>query len=104
MAAKLKPVPDLPGVWRPEQVPQPGTFVFIAGVSAYRHLDGSKDSLTLGQLAVSALTAYQVFRYFDEAYRHRTAPIAEVTLLLAPTAREQQLFDTQPDYPITRQT
>jgi hypothetical protein len=104
MAAKLRPVPDLPGVWRPEDVPQPGTYAFIVGVSAYRYLDGSEKSLTLGQLAVSALTAYHVFRYFADAYRHRTAPIAEVTLLLAPSAQEQHLFDSQPDYPITCET
>ena len=96
MASKLKPVPDLLGVWRPEQVPQPGTFVFIAGVSAYRYLDGSKDSLTLGQLSVSALTAHQIFRYFDEAYRHRTAALAEVTLLLAPTIRGRRACSTTP--------
>jgi hypothetical protein len=102
--ARLKPVGDLPGVWRPEQTQQPGTYAFIAGVSAYRYLDGSAASLTLGQLAVSALTAFQVFRYFAHSYRHRTAPIAEVTLMLAPTAAEQALFDSQPDYPITQQT
>jgi len=85
-------------------MPEPGTFAFIVGVSKYKYLDGSKESLTLGQLAVSALTAYQLFRYFAESYRHRIAPIAEVTLLLSPTAHEQKLFDTQSDYPITPQT
>src|SRR5215471_3774673 len=104
MAARLRPVPDLPGVWRPEDVPQPGTYAFIVGVSAYPRLDGSKESLTLDQLAVSALTGYHVFRYFADTYRHRKAPIAEVTLMLAPTAQEQQLFDTQPDYPMTPQS
>ena len=56
-----------PGLWvNPAwQAGTPGTFAVIIGVSAYPHLVGGEaevsETFGLGQLRVSALTAYEVF-------------------------------------------
>ncbi len=75
--------------WKPTD---PGTFAVIIGVSRYRHLTGGDDpapeSYDLGQLAVSALTAFEVFRWLTDAYFVEKAPLAKCWLLLGPTAAE----------------
>jgi hypothetical protein len=67
---------------------EPGTFAVIIGVSAYAHLTGRADTYELGQLHVSALTAYRFFCWLRDSYRHPDKPLARCWLLLAPTERE----------------
>jgi hypothetical protein len=86
--------------WRPGT---PGTFAVIIGVSRYRHLKGGTaptdpqgkawiaEAAELGQLHVSAVTAFQTFNWLAGQYRH-DAPLARCWLLLAPTALEEPLL------------
>ena len=67
---------------------QPGTFAVVIGVSRYTFLDGSANSYELGQLHVSALTAYRFFCWLRDRYTHSAKPLARVWLLLSPTAKE----------------
>jgi len=67
-----------------------GTFAVIIGVSRYAHLDGSVQSYGLGQLYVSALTAYQFFTWLRDEYSMASCPLAECWLLLAPADAESQ--------------
>lgn len=94
MSAPLQPDPATPGLWHdPTWLPgDPGAFAVVAGVSAYRHLDGgpapAPDTYGLGQLQVSALTAYRFFLWLRDAYRfERCAPV-RCWLLLSPTQAE----------------
>ena len=66
----------------------PGTFGVVIGVSAYPHLNGTEATLGLGQLTVSALTAFRFFRWLCTSYRYGEAPLVRCWLLLAPTAAE----------------
>lgn len=69
-----------------------GTYALIIGVSDYPHLAGGADpapeTYGLGQLTVSALTAYRFFEWIREVYRYSAAPIAKCWLLLSPTPDE----------------
>lgn len=76
----------------------PGTFALIIGASNYAHLDGSENSYGLGQLHVSALTAYRFFVWLRDRYRHRT-PLAYCWLLLSPTDDEKRVEPTLPVTP-----
>lgn len=93
----LKPDPAQPGLWVNPQwtAAQPGTFAVIAGVSEYKHLgEGAQpaaNTYDLGQLAVSALTAHEVFRWLSEDYQLRGVPLACCWLLLSPTQAELKL-------------
>ncbi len=99
----LQPVDDTPGLWAdPHWRPgHPGTFALVIGVSRYPHLDGGgaeaddlgqgwvREARQLGQLTVSATTAWRFFSWLADGYRFRSAPIARCWLLLAPTPLEQ---------------
>jgi hypothetical protein len=84
-----------PGLWvNPAwQAGTPGTFAVIIGVSAYPHLAGGEaevpETFGLGQLRVSALTAYEMFRWLGQDYRVDGCPLAMCWLLLSPTAEER---------------
>jgi hypothetical protein len=105
---KLVPAKDEsegPGLWiDPTWKPgTPATFAVIIGVSRYRHLkDGDKptdpqgkawiaEARELGQLHVSAITAFQAFCWVTGQYRHK-APLARCWLLIAPTELEKPLL------------
>jgi len=79
-----------PGRWlNPEWNPkQPGTFATIIGVSKYDYLTDNDESYGMGQLYVSALTAYRFFCWLKDDYRHPDLPLAKVWLLLSPTEAE----------------
>jgi hypothetical protein len=82
------------GLWfNPEWNPKkPGTFALIIGVSKYDYLKGDEQSYDLGQLYVSALTAYRFFCWLGDEYQHPDFPLAKVWLLLSPTAEESILM------------
>lgn len=90
----LMPNDAEPGLWiNPEwREDKPGTFAVVIGVSRYAHLDGgdapAQETYGLGQLKVSALTAYQVFRWLESLYRVDGCPVAKCWLLLSPTNDE----------------
>jgi hypothetical protein len=97
---KLEPNSSQPGLlvnpsWSEGQ---PGTFAVIVGVSRYLHLDGGSapapETYGLGQLAVSALTAREVFRWLEEDFYLEDALPAKCWLLLAPTSQETS-YDAQ---------
>ncbi len=67
----------------------PGTFAVVIGVSAYRYLDGSPEKFRLGQLFVSATTAYGFLKWLEAGYRRTGSPLAKCWVLLAPTAEER---------------
>ena len=91
-----------PGLWvNPDwQKGTPGTFAVIIGVSHYPHLEGGetpadtlnepwiREARRLGQLQVSALTAFEFFRWLRQHYRLDSAPLARAWLLLSPTEKE----------------
>jgi hypothetical protein len=83
------------GLWfNPQWSPtQPGTFAVVIGVSKYDHLKGDELSYDLGQLHVSALTAYRFFCWMGDEYRHPDFPLAKVWLLLSPTVDELPLMN-----------
>jgi hypothetical protein len=77
--------------WQPGT---PATLAVIIGVSSYPHLDGGTGPIAsttfgLGQLFVSALTAYDMFRWFTTTYQS-SAPAAMCWLLVSPTPEEVQ--------------
>ncbi len=90
---------DSEGLWfNPDWNPkQPGTFAVVIGVSKYDHLKGNDQSYDLGQLYVSALTAYRFFCWLGDEYQHPDFPLAKVWLLLSPTADELNMMPDLPD-------
>lgn len=82
---------------------QPGTFAVIIGASRYPYLAGGSDpapeTYALGQLAVSALTAYEWFRWVTSAYVFTDAPLAKCWMLLSPTAAELTFEPELAQYP-----
>ncbi|MBO0950128.1 caspase family protein [Fibrella forsythiae] len=91
----LTPNATQPGLWiNPDWTPgTPGTFALLIGVSTYDHLTGgagkkTENSYGLGQLAVSAWTAYALFNWLRTSYQYGPAPLAHCWLLMAPTADE----------------
>lgn len=91
----LSAVENTPGLWVGDQwqVGTPGLFAVVIGVSVYDHLNGGAapvpETYRLGQLSVSALTAYRVFEWLRDDYKLEGCPIANVWLLLAPTDQEK---------------
>jgi hypothetical protein len=85
-------VPDAAqkGLWiNPDLKPKKaGVYALIIGVSRYDYLAGSAQAAAktygLGQLAVSALTAYRFFQWLRDGYFLSGWPVAKVRLLLAP--------------------
>jgi hypothetical protein len=76
-----------------------GTFAVVIGISEYAHLAGGPGPLAtntygLGQLSVSALTAFSFFSWLSDTYRCTHAPLAQCWLLLAPTAEELKVVPT----------
>ena len=90
----LNAVDGTPGLWVGEEwkTGTPGLFAVVIGVSAYDHLNGSPETYNLGQLSVSALTAYRIFEWLRDDFKLDGCPIANVWLLLAPTDQEK-LFE-----------
>jgi uncharacterized caspase-like protein len=92
----VKTVAASPGLFvNPEwQEGQPGVFAVLIGVSRYDHLIGgvtpAPETYGLGQLAVSALTAFRLFRWLTEDFYLEGVPLAKCWLLLCPTAAELQ--------------
>lgn len=84
-----------PGLWiDPQLAGRSATHAIVIGISAYPHLKGgtgapADDHFGLGQLAVSAQTAFRFFEWLRDDYHHETAPIGSVRLLLSPTAEER---------------
>ena len=66
----------------------PGVFALIIGISRYDYLaDGAQpapETYGLGQLGVSALTAYRFFEWLRDGYALSGWPVAKVRLLLSP--------------------
>lgn len=83
-----------PGLWTdPDRDGQPSTHAVVIGVSEYRHLEHGSgptaaNTYGLGQLAVSALTAYRFFEWLRDGYHYEWAELGSVRLLLAPNAEE----------------
>lgn len=90
----LTPDPGTPGLWlNPAWQPgTPGTFAVLIGCSAYPYLAGGRtpapETFSLGQLRVSALTAYEMFRWLRSHYHISGCPVALCWLLLSPTDAE----------------
>jgi len=97
----LKQDSQQPGLWVNSDWngTAPGTFALVIGVSHYTRLDGSKDTYGLGQLHVSALTAYRFFRWLQDQYHHPRAPLACCWLLLSPTEAEKNVEPAIPNTP-----
>jgi hypothetical protein len=91
---KVEPRASKPGLWVNPDCSEgdPGLFAVVLGVSRYRHLaDGEEEApetYGLGQLKVSALTAFRVFRWLVDQYYVDGCPLAKCWLLLAPTDDE----------------
>src|SRR5712691_486186 len=81
----------------------PGTFALVIGVSRYRHLVGGSapadETYGLGQLFVSALTAYRFFCWLRDTYRY-SAQLARCWLLLSPTDDELQAEPDLAEHPL----
>jgi hypothetical protein len=100
---RLTPSDAEPELWvNPNwQEGTPGMFAVVMGVSYYPHLEGSetpadtldepwiREARRLGQLQVSALTAFEFFCWLRQHYRLGSAPLARVWLLLSPTEKER---------------
>src|ERR1700722_6702246 len=88
----LQPVDGQSGLWRNPAwaAGTPGIFAIVIGVSDYSHLRADANSLHMGKLHVSALTAYRFFEWLGNQYRLDGVPLATCRLLLAPTAEETE--------------
>jgi hypothetical protein len=86
----LDPVADERGLWVNTDCPPtgPGVHALIIGVSRYDHLNEGRnpapDTYGLGQLSVSALTAYRFFAWLGDGYALDGWPVARVRLLMSP--------------------
>jgi hypothetical protein len=86
----LEPVGAHPGLWVNTDCPPggPGVYALIIGVSRYDHLSEGRDpaleTYGLGQLSVSALTAYRFFSWLGNSYALDGWPVARVRLLMSP--------------------
>jgi hypothetical protein len=95
-AMRLTPSDAEPGLWvNPDwQEGSPGMFAVVIGVSRYLHLaegeSPAPETFGLGQLRVSALTAFEVFRWLAEGYRVEGCPLAKCWLLLSPAEEEKE--------------
>jgi hypothetical protein len=82
---------------------EPGTFAVVIGISSYQHLNGGQqpaaDCYGLGQLNVSALTAYRFFQWLESEYRYPAAPLAHCWLLLSPNEAEKSFEPALPQTP-----
>src|SRR5437660_9120520 len=94
----LSPDPNSPGLWMNPQWSDktPGTFAVVIGVSAYDYLAGGSGptaptTYNLGQLTVSALTAFRFFEWLQNAYSVAGCPLARCWLLVSPTREEQAI-------------
>lgn len=86
------------GYWEnPAQNDKAGTFAVIIGVSRYDNLPDSTASADLaatyglGQLHVSASTAFAFFDWLQRSYSFDSAPLSKCWVLLSPTDAELQL-------------
>ena len=86
------------GYWHDPAVDnQAGTFAVIIGVSQYDYLPANDDvealktSYGLGQLHVSATTAYAFFDWLRGSYHFGRAPLSKCWVLLSPTAAESAI-------------
>lgn len=88
-----------PSLWEdPGAGAGPGTYAVVIGVSRYHHLPvpdapppqpaPPSGAYGLGQLNVSALTAYRFFIWMRDRYRYDSAPLARCWVLLSPTPEE----------------
>ncbi|HEY8130078.1 MAG TPA: hypothetical protein VIF39_15430 [Hyphomicrobium sp.] len=86
----LQPVAAEPGLWinRDCSPTGPGLHALIIGVSRYDHLNegvaAAPETYGLGQLSVSALTAYRFFSWLLNGYALDGWPVARVRLLMSP--------------------
>jgi hypothetical protein len=86
----LEPVTAEQGLWINTDCPPngPGLHALIIGVSRYDHLnEGSApapEAYGLGQLSVSALTAYRFFAWLRTGYALDSWPVARMRLLMSP--------------------
>ncbi len=90
----LSPVEGRAGLWKSDawNDGEPGLFALVIGVSSYKHLDGGPDpaptTYGLGQLQVSAVTAYRFQQWLGRDYKRPKTPLALCWMLLSPTTRE----------------
>ena len=86
----MQPDAATPGLWVNTEWEQgmAGTFAVVIGISRYAYLQGGAESYMLGQLYVSATTAYRFFRWLCDDYIYTTSPLAKCWLLLSPTGAE----------------
>lgn len=86
----LEPSKSEQGLWTDDDCPSdgPGVHALIIGVSRYEHLNGGSapapQAYGLGQLSVSALTAYRFFSWLRSGYTLDGWPVARVRLLMSP--------------------
>jgi hypothetical protein len=86
----LEPVAAEQGLWVNTDCSAngPGLYALIIGVSRYDHLNEgtapAPETYGLGQLSVSALTAYRFFVWFRNGYTLDGWPVARVRLLMSP--------------------
>src|SRR5258705_3143980 len=98
---KIIAEPTTRGLWVNQdwQPGTPGAFAVIIGISGYDHLAGgtgppASDTYGLGQLGVSALTAYDFFCWLRDAFRCGGITLAKCWLLLSPNPAE---FNFKPE-------
>ena len=94
----LEPHPTTNGLWVEPgwAAGKPGTFAVVIGVSAYAHLEGGTGPVApktydLGQLSVSALTAYTFFNWLRSRYSYPHSPVVWCQLLLSPQRGEVEV-------------
>jgi hypothetical protein len=70
-----------------------GAFALVIGVSSYpeigRRAAAGQETYGLDQLRVSALTAFEFFRWLGERYRMEGCPLALCWLLVSATEQER---------------
>lgn len=70
-------------VWQSREKDTPGTHVLIIGVGSYPHFPGHTVENPVGQVEMSARSAFRVASWFARAHRHSDTPLQSVRLLLS---------------------
>jgi hypothetical protein len=78
----------------PEKIDNPGTHVFVIGVSAYKHLSGgtepseNADLLGMKQLSAAARSASEFAAWVRDEYHNPSVPLSSLRVLLSPSPGE----------------
>lgn len=82
-------------VWQSEEKKTPGTHVMIVGVGSYPYFPGHTVENPVGQVEMTARSAFALAQWFVKSHSNETTPLRSVRLLLSgdeTRAKAQEYF------------